>query len=593
MTRMRRVAAAALVLASALAMVPLTATTAGAVSAPEVVASGLNNPYKLTFGPDGALYVAEAGTGGEEGGNCVESESEEGEPSTVCLGNTGSVTRIGTSQTRVVTGLPSVGDPETGDALGATDVAFGADGATYVVIGLGADPASRAGFGADGARMGTLMRAPAGSTTASVFADISAFETANNPDQGEEESEIDSNPFGVESVSDGFLVADAGGNDLLHVTTAGTVSLRTVFPFQEAELPPFVGAPPGTKIRMQPVPTAVEVSPTGEIHVSELTGFPFPPGAADVYRVEADGDIAGTIAGFTNIIDIAFAPDGTLYVLEFASNGLLSEQPAPQLVQVRTDGTRKVLLADYQLGGPPGGVAVGTDGKVYVSVCNVCGEGAGRVIKVDPTVATDAATQAACPPAEVPGTGFLDIARSVHRESIECLRWWELVGGVTASAYAPNDTITRGQAASITAGALEAAGVELPANPPNAFPDDDDSVHSLRIDQLAELDLVNGFADGTFGAGRDVSRAQLVTLLVGAYEVAVGSAPPVGSNAFTDDEGSVHEANINAAAAAGWVAGAGPGRFDPSGTARRGQVASFYARWLSTMVEEEAATLPA
>ena len=30
----------------------------------QVIASGLDNPRKLAFGPDGALYVAEAGRGG-------------------------------------------------------------------------------------------------------------------------------------------------------------------------------------------------------------------------------------------------------------------------------------------------------------------------------------------------------------------------------------------------------------------------------------------------------------------------------------------------------------------------------------------------
>ena len=46
-------------------LVPVSAR-AHAVTLPKVtvVASGLNNPRGLAFGPGGALYVAEGGTGG-------------------------------------------------------------------------------------------------------------------------------------------------------------------------------------------------------------------------------------------------------------------------------------------------------------------------------------------------------------------------------------------------------------------------------------------------------------------------------------------------------------------------------------------------
>ena len=70
-----------------------------------VIASGLDNPRGLAFGPDGALYVAEAGRGGtstlcDVGGN--------GQPR--CYGPTGAITRItgiGVHD-RIVTGLPSL-----------------------------------------------------------------------------------------------------------------------------------------------------------------------------------------------------------------------------------------------------------------------------------------------------------------------------------------------------------------------------------------------------------------------------------------------------------------------------------------------------
>src|SRR4029450_1379144 len=61
-------------------------SAAQAQTGPEVIASGLNNPPALSFSPDGALYVAEAGTGGS--GPCF--QGPEGQS---CFGHTGSGAR--------------------------------------------------------------------------------------------------------------------------------------------------------------------------------------------------------------------------------------------------------------------------------------------------------------------------------------------------------------------------------------------------------------------------------------------------------------------------------------------------------------------
>src|SRR4051812_35769628 len=69
-----------------------------------LVASGLNNPRGIAFGPEGGLYVAEAGTGGAT--PC--GVGPDGQA--VLFGLTGSVTRIDLksgAQERIVTGLPS------------------------------------------------------------------------------------------------------------------------------------------------------------------------------------------------------------------------------------------------------------------------------------------------------------------------------------------------------------------------------------------------------------------------------------------------------------------------------------------------------
>ena len=77
-----------------------------------VVASGLNSPRQLTFSPGGALYVAEAGTGGPRDGNC---RPHPALPGGGCLGFTGSIARLSHGHVdRVVRGLPSVAGASSG-----------------------------------------------------------------------------------------------------------------------------------------------------------------------------------------------------------------------------------------------------------------------------------------------------------------------------------------------------------------------------------------------------------------------------------------------------------------------------------------------
>ena len=75
---------------------------------------------------------------------------------------------------------------------------------------------------------------------------------------------------------------------------------------------------------MQAVPTSVVKGPDGQYYVSQLTGFPFPVGGANVYRVNPRTAPTSVVAsGFTNIMDLAFGRDGTLYVLEIDHDSLL------------------------------------------------------------------------------------------------------------------------------------------------------------------------------------------------------------------------------------------------------------------------------
>jgi hypothetical protein len=329
-------------------------------SEPEVVAEGLKNPRGLAWGSDGALYVAEAGKGGA--GPCVESP----EFGTICIGRTGAITRIWNGhQERVVRGLPSVADASGFAATGPHDVSVTSGGKIYIAEGLGAAPDLRAQFGEKGSALGRLLEAtPDGDREAVV--DIAGFEAAANPDG----AAVDSNPYAVLARGGRQIVVDAGGNDLLEVD-GNDVSVLAVFPDRLVDFQ-------GDQVPMQAVPTSVVRGPDGAYYVGQLTGFPFPVGKARVYRVVPGSKPTIYRRGFTNIIDIAFGPDGSLYVLEIAHNSILADQPEGALIRVAPDGSRSIVLDGLAF---PGGLAIkGHD--IYLTNCGIC-PGDGTVMHIE------------------------------------------------------------------------------------------------------------------------------------------------------------------------------------------------------------------
>ena len=326
----------------------------------KTIASGLDNPRGLAFDSEGALYVTEAGRGGA--GPCM--HGPEGDD--VCFGTSGAITKIKRGeQERVVSGLPSLAPVDGTQAIGPSDVAF-QDETMLFTVGLGADPAVRANVPREGGNLGWLLRASEHKKVDRV-ADIAGYEAKANPDGGMP----DSNPNSLVATESSTVVVDAGGNSLVSVSRNGKVSTLAVFPGQPISVP---NAPP----EMQAVPTSVVRGPDGAYYVGQLIGFPFLVGAAKVYRVEPGEKPTVFADGFTNIIDIGFGHDGSLYVLEIAHNGLLSGDPNGALIKVREDGTHQTVL-DKGLT-MPGGLALDEE-HAYVSNCGTC-PGKGTVVRV-------------------------------------------------------------------------------------------------------------------------------------------------------------------------------------------------------------------
>jgi hypothetical protein len=348
-----------------------------------VVATGLNNPRGINFGPDGALYVAEAGSGGS--GSCA--PGPEGDR---CYGTSGSVAQVdlrGETVTRVATGIPSLADEDGSFATGIQDISFNGLGNGSFTMGWAGDPADRAAqFGAVGANFARLARMnPSGRW--GIDEDLGDFEGATNP-TGDEE---DSNPYGILSLAGKRIVADAGANDLLEVSPTSNVSVLAVFPNRLGAMPPgfdFIPdlPPAGTLLDMDAVPTSVALGPDGNYYVGQLCGFPFPINDSNVYRVPASGGTAEVhAAGFTAIIDVAFGPDSSMYVLEIAKNGLLEAfingDWTGALIRVAPDGTRTEIAPGSLFA--PGGVAIGSDGGLYVTNNSIF-SGTGQVLRIAP-----------------------------------------------------------------------------------------------------------------------------------------------------------------------------------------------------------------
>jgi hypothetical protein len=339
----------------------------------EVVAEGLDNPRHLTFTATGDLYVAEAGRGGS--GPCAEHP----ELGKFCFGFSGAVTKVRDDgdEVRVLTGLPSILG-EGGDALGPSDIAFTGGQKFVLSIGLGGNEEFRADFGDDGAQLGTLVSGKIKRNEWSLFADVLANEAAANPDG----TDIDSNPTGIVRQGEGYLVADAGGNAVVRASHKGTFTTIAVLPPGSALAPPFLGLPPGTEIPTDAVPTSVVRGPDGAYYISQLTGFPFEKGDANIWRVVPGQDPTVYASGLTNLTDLAFAPDGSLYAVEIATDGLLAAPPGTppigSLVKVTPGASVHETIAGELTA--PYGVAFG-NGAAYVTTCAVCVDD-GEVIRV-------------------------------------------------------------------------------------------------------------------------------------------------------------------------------------------------------------------
>jgi hypothetical protein len=191
----------------------------------------------------------------------------------------------------------------------------------------------------------------------------------------------------------------------------------------------------------------------------------------------------------------------------------------------------------------------------------------------------------ACPPERVPANSRADDDGNTHEPAIDCLVWYGISTGTSATTYDPRTAVTREQMAAFVTRLIELSGGRLPAGAPDAFTDDDESPHEASIDKLAAAGIVSGTGDGRFDPRSTVSRAQMAKFLVNGYEHRSAETLADRGDMFGDDNGHPLEPFINRSAAAGFAAGR-DGGYEPGAAVGRDAMASFLARVLDLLVEE-------
>jgi hypothetical protein len=218
-------------------------------------------------------------------------------------------------------------------------------------------------------------------------ADLGAYEAAANPDHGV----IETDPYGLVAEPGALVATDAAGNSLLRIGANGSISTIAIFPSRAQgrttdSVPTTVAVRGGNDESDDDDDNGDNKNNNGRnkgddgrqtYYVGELTGDPFVPGTANIYRV-VHGQATVWKTGFSFIIDMAFARDGSLYVLELASGPGLA--PPGDLWRIAPNGTRSLVATGFVF---PNGLAIGRDRAIYVSQNSIF-PGTGQVVRITP-----------------------------------------------------------------------------------------------------------------------------------------------------------------------------------------------------------------
>lgn len=203
---------------------------------------------------------------------------------------------------------------------------------------------------------------------------------------------------------------------------------------------------------------------------------------------------------------------------------------------------------------------------------------------------------------QVPDAGFTDIGGNIHEFTINCIVWYEVARGTSATTYSPANPVGRDQMASFIAQLIDYADVNGsgatldPAPAGNQFPCDltNSNLHFANIQRLAAEGIISGTGSSSAGACYNpsgaVSRAQMATFIKNAQDfINTTNVGPIAEDYFVDDDSDTHENNINIIADEQIARGTGvdannEALYSPGANVSRAQMATFLANKLQVLV---------
>jgi hypothetical protein len=340
---------------------------------PFILASGLEGPRGLRFGPDGYLYVAEAGTGGKTStaGKCTQVPTP---PGPYTGGLTARISKISPSGkvTTVASGFPST--ISAGGTIGVADVVF-LDGELYAVVAGGGcshgNPKSPSGIAKVDLKNGSWH----------LIADIGAWlKTHPSKYESADDFEPDGTLYSAIAHNGKLLTVEPNHGQVISVTKSGEIRQVIDISASEGHI----------------VPTSIAAR-DGSLFVGNLNLFPINPQWARILTIsKSDQDdfddlppglqparghrIVSSKAGFTTVVAVDFGPDGLLYVLELSDAAGFPTPGFGKVVRVERSGEIEEIVTGLAV---PTGMTFGPDGRLYVSNLGAAPAGAGQILRFD------------------------------------------------------------------------------------------------------------------------------------------------------------------------------------------------------------------